>query len=870
MATVPEETLALLAAVLSNAPFGFALVDTELRYRHINEPLAALNNLSPADHIGLTPADISPELDALVGGILRSVLATGESVVGQEFRIPPPVDGAPHDFLFSAYPVADSSGTPIGVAVAVVDITDQRLNVHRLEEQARQEAAVVDLGMAALRGDSVSALTGAALAALRRDLGMDIAALLRSDAGGSQFVLQAVDPHDTSLVESVVVRHGDRTIAGQALATGQPVVAEDAAADPRFDSTPAAGDMPVASAIAVVIPGQESPFGVLAAFSSTPRSITDDEVRFVQAMANVIGTAVERRRTERALETSDARLRMAQEAGRMGVWEWDLRTDEIIWSDALEHLYGLPTGGFDGRYESFQQRVHPDDLARVDDAVRHAARSGGYEVEHRIIRADTGDVRWIVSRGDTIRDDAGEPVRMVGINVDITERKVVEEERFSLLRAEQAARAAAERSRERLTFLSEATGVLSASLDYRETLQSVTRLAVPQYADICIVDLLEAGQLTTVAVAHADPAAEQLVWQIRRRYPAATASNDPTRETMRYGQPLMFSEMPDDVLEAMAVDAEHLALLRRLDVNSGIVVPLIARGRVLGTVSLIRSTGHDPFEGADDQTLATELARRAALAIDNARLYAEASRTGERFRRMAETLQASLLPPNLPAVPGVDLAATYRAAAAGTTVGGDFYDVFALGDRGWGVAIGDVQGKGTEAATVTGIARHTIRTAAMRRDASGSLEVLNEALVLGEEHGDRFCTVLYGQLQPTGDEIHLELASGGHPPALLRRADGTVERVGGGGTLLGVIEDIDLSVAQVALRPGDVLVLYTDGVIEARGAEGEYGDDRLMDAVAAADARTARDVASAIERSVTRFSGGNFRDDIALLVVRAT
>ncbi|MBW3608565.1 MAG: PAS domain-containing protein, partial [Actinobacteria bacterium] len=214
-------------------------------------------------------------------------------------------------------------------------------------------------------------------------------------------------------------------------------------------------------------------------------------------------------------------------------------------------------------------------VERVEEAVNQARSTGGYELEHRIVRADTGELRWIVARGDVIRDESGRPIRLVGINVDITERKVVEEERFSLLRAEQAARAEAERSRERLTFLSEATGVLSASLDYNETLQSVTRLAVPEYADICIVDLLEVGRLNAVAVAHADPSAEQLVRTIRRRFLAATAPDDPTRETLRYAQPLMFSDMPTEVLASMAVDDEHLALLQQLDVTSGIIVPLL-------------------------------------------------------------------------------------------------------------------------------------------------------------------------------------------------------------------------------------------------------------------------------------------------------
>ncbi len=761
-------------------------------------------------------------------------------------------------------------GTRIGIAVAIVDITDRRRSVRQLEAQARQQAAVVDIGMAALRGEPVHRLVTFALETVRNVVGADRTALLRRELDTDAFVLEAVDPPDPALVGAVYVESGDRSMAGATLAAGSPLVTTDVEHDERFDTFAAAGNLSLRSGATVLVPGEEGPFGIFGVYNEYPATIGEDEVRFVQAVANVIGTAVERRRTERALETSDRRLRMAQEAGRMGVWEWDLRTDVIIWSEALEHLWGLPTGGYAGTLDAFRAGVHPDDLERVEVTIEEALKTGGYETEHRIIRADNQQVRWIVARGDTIRDEDGTSIRMVGINVDITERKVVEEERFSLLRAEQAARAEAERARERLSFLSEATGVLSASLDYNETLQSVTRLAVPEYADIGIVDLLEMGRLNAVAVAHADASAEQLVRAIRRKYPAASAPDDPTRETLRYAQPLMFSDMPTDVLAAMAVDDEHLAMLQRLDVTSGIIVPLLARGGVLGTLSLLRTSGRERFEGADDQTLVMELGRRAALAIDNARLFAETSRTGERFRRMAETLQASLLPPNLPTIPGVDAVATYRAAAAGTTVGGDFYDVFPLPDRGWGVVIGDVQGKGTEAATVTGIARHTIRTAAMRRDPAGSLQVLNEALLQGEEHGGRFCTVLYGELELADGRVALELASGGHPPALLRHANGSVEPVGGGGTLLGIIADLSLHTEQVVLDAGDVLVLYTDGVTEARGPRGEFGEQGLAATLAETQAPSAREIVAAIVEAVTEFSGGQFRDDIAVLVLRAT
>ena len=865
--TIGSETLALLNAVLNNAPFGFAVLDTQLRYLHINELLAQVNGLKPEEHRGLTPSDISPALEMLAGPILRQVRDTLEPVIGLEMTAAPPGETAELHWTFSCYPVLTGDGELLGLAVAVVDITERTRAHDRLQRQAQQQAAIVELGLAALRGARLSILLEEALAMVRGVLGVDRAAILRAERAGSRFVLHAVDPPHPDAVGTVTVQPGDRTQAGQTLSALAPIVMRDRAHEERFDEIPGAAGLDVHSSVTVPIPTSQGPFGVLGAYCGGPWDISDDDVRFVQGVATVIGTAVDRRRTERALEGSTTRLRMAQEAARMGVWEWDMRTGQIMWSEALEHLYGLPTGGFDGTMEMFERFVHPEDLALVRREIEAAVDRTTYEVEHRIRRADTGEIQWIVARGELVRDDRGEPARMVGINIDITDRKRDEDERAALLRGEQAARGSAERARERLTLLADATAALSASLDYHETLRNLTRLIVPEYADICLVDLAAAGQLSTVAVAHRDRGSEQLLWNLRKHSPPATTEVRGTRQVLRDGEPLVHAALDDEVLHAAAVDDRHHQLLRELGVRSSIIVPLTARGRVLGALSLLRTGDREPFDATDDRALITELGRRAALAIDNARLFSEVTRTGQRFRRMAETLQQSLLPPNLPDVPGVDLAATYRAAAAGTTVGGDFYDVFPLAQR-WGVVIGDVQGKGTEAAALTAIARHTLRTAGIRNDPATALATLNEVLLRSEEHAGRFCTVLYGELEPLDGGANLRLASGGHPPALLRRAaTGAVEAVGGAGTLLGVVADAELNVVNVPLAAGDALVFYTDGITEARSPQGEFGEAGLVAALSA-PAATAAGYVTAVVDAVTAHSGGDFRDDIAILVLR--
>jgi phosphoserine phosphatase RsbU/P len=249
-----------------------------------------------------------------------------------------------------------------------------------------------------------------------------------------------------------------------------------------------------------------------------------------------------------------------------------------------------------------------------------------------------------------------------------------------------------------------------------------------------------------------------------------------------------------------------------------------------------------------------------------ARLRAEEA---ERFERtVAETLQRGLLPPELPAVPGIALGAAYRAGGVGTTVGGDFYDVFELGAGRWGIAIGDVCGKGAEAASVTAMMRWTIRAAALREvSPSRVLEALNAVLLSATTPGDTG-TAVYASLETDADPMTLTLAVAGHPPPLRLSAGGDVTTVGEPGTMLGALSEPELHDATVALSPGDVLLLYTDGVTESRTPEGFFGPGRLAAALQAAGGADAASLARSIEAAVTEAAGGRLSDDVALLVIQ--
>jgi phosphoserine phosphatase RsbU/P len=250
-----------------------------------------------------------------------------------------------------------------------------------------------------------------------------------------------------------------------------------------------------------------------------------------------------------------------------------------------------------------------------------------------------------------------------------------------------------------------------------------------------------------------------------------------------------------------------------------------------------------------------------------ARIRAEEA---ERFERtVAETLQRGLLPPQLPVVPGVALGAAYRAGGVGTLVGGDFYDVFELSGGRWGVAIGDVRGKGAEAASVTAMMRWTIRSAALREHSpSRVLEALNTVLLSATTPGDTG-TAIYACLETDRDPKTLTLAVAGHPTPLRMSAGGDVAAVGETGTMLGALSQPELHDTAVALSPGDVLLLYTDGVTESRTPEGFFGPDRLAAALRATRGADAPDVARSVEAAVTEAAGGRLTDDVALLVIAA-
>ena len=285
-------------------------------------------------------------------------------------------------------------------------------------------------------------------------------------------------------------------------------------------------------------------------------------------------------------------------------------------------------------------------------------------------------------------------------------------------------------------FYAETSALLSWSLDYPETFERLARLCVPFLADLCVIDVADDGAIRRVAAVHADPERADLVVELERRYAPDPYGPHPAASVVRGGQAEVAPSLTDEFLRSTTLDDDHYRIVKELEFTSYMCVPLTARGRTIGALTLV-SAGSGRSFGPSDLAIAEELGRRAALAIDNARLFSERD-------YVARALQSSLLPPSLPAIPGVRFAARYRAAGEGNEVGGDFYDVFQGGRNAWWFVVGDVSGKGPQAAAIAGLARHTLHAVALeRRSPRRLLSALHETLAQRRRPG----RVLHGLLR---------------------------------------------------------------------------------------------------------------------------
>lgn len=408
---------------------------------------------------------------------------------------------------------------------------------------------------------------------------------------------------------------------------------------------------------------------------------------------------------------------------------------------------------------------------------------------------------------------------------------------------------------ERLAFLAEATELLSGSLDLDATLRRLAEVATTRIADWCAIDLVDDGsELRHVVVAHRDPEQVRLAEELRERYPTDPDADTGVPRVIRTGEAEVYAEIPDEMLVEAAQDDEHLRLMRELGLASAMVIPLQVRGRTLGAVTFVASESSRRF-GDDDLTLAQELARRAALAVDNSMLF-------RREHEAALTLQRSLLPRSMPELAEVEFAARYYPAGAGLEVGGDWYEALALDNGRVGVTIGDIAGRGIRAASIMGRVGTALRAYVLDSHHPGEALARLDRL-MREFDQPEMTTIFHLQLDPATGSA--EYVRAGHPPAMLRSPDGRVTQLAGSGTPpLGVLAEVQVQQHSVEIPAGSMLLLFTDGLVERPGSDLGEGLGRLEAALAAAPA----DAEGCLDAIARQFDAETVPDDVAMLAMR--
>jgi PAS domain S-box-containing protein len=1215
-----EEYVQILEAVAD----GITAQDPSGRLIYANDAAARLVGFATADEMVSTPpAEIMSAFDVFdengepfpMERLPGRLALHGEEAPRTVMKFRVRATGEERWSIVKATPVLDDDGN-VRCAVNVFDdITHEKSTEAELDRRTKQQEVVVRLGRRALGGVALQQLMDEAAGQVARTLELDHCSILELLDGEEALLMRSGFGWPEGVVGELRISSGGDTLAGYTLQQNGPVLTPNLTFESRYQRHPLLDELGVSSAVSVIIRAKTRPFGILAGFSSQPREFSEDDVIFMQAVANVLAAAAQRVWAEEVQGELLALERSAREAAESVAK--DLRSiqkvtdaalaglplDELL-SELLQRIRNelgadvavimLPEGedhlavraaiGMPGPAERYahipigkglisrvaatrqatavedisdievalssmkdlgvksmaviplflsdpvcgvlqvgtlqQRRFTPEDLSllrlvadRATNAIEHArlleaeqaSRLEAVAVANRLallqgvtsslseavsekqvcdaviqrgllalqagagsialLDEDQQDLHVVTASGypeellskfsrfpldaryplsDAVRTGRsiyvesveqllieypqlkttviphkslvaiplyveGRPVGGLGISFDEARRfgdedKIFMEslaqqcaqalERARLYEAERDARTRSEMVQERFRFLARASEIFSGSLDYRETLSQVANLAVPHIADWVSIQMPEDDDIDRIVVTHSDPAKVQLAKNLNERHPQDRDALSGPANVMRTGQSELHPEILREMLEATAVDSEHLKMLLDLELRSVMHVPLKARGRTLGVLSLGSAESGRTYD-EEDVLFAEELARHAALAIENARLFQEIDEGEKRFRHfvqglgaifweadartfqfnfvskraeellgypaarwqepgfwasiihaedrawavdargvatsrledhdteyrvladdgrvlwfkdlvtvlpgpsgkpnllrgvmiditeqkeaersledskeryahLARTLQKSLLPPQLPEIQGFELAARYRPAGEGNEVGGDFFDVFRVGDTERAVVMGDVCGKGPKAAALTGLARHTVRTAALYESApSGVLDVLNQA-VLREELIDQFCTVALGKIEPNGPAARLTLAIGGHPLPYLLKADGSVRQVGEPGSILGVMDDPDLFDAVIDLDHGDVVVLYTDGVTDERGPEIDDGWlGAMLPTLAGQNVDTMVD---SIERAaVDYYLPGEPRDDIALLVLR--
>ena len=526
----------------------------------------------------------------------------------------------------------------------------------------------------------------------------------------------------------------------------------------------------------------------------------------------------------------------------------------LVWANpSFTRLTGYDLDDAIGRNCRFLQGPGTDraTVGRISEALRRREPI----IEVLLNYRPDGTAFWNQLSISPVVDGSGQVVNFVGVQNDVTARVLVEQER-------RAALADAEEARAQLRLLAEATTQMTEALGVADACARLARIAVPQLADLCAVDLVApAGPVRRVAVAARDVADEELLRELGALRRHALDPAGATGRVLDGGRPLLIPELPESGDDRYPDDPAAAVVFERLRLRSAVVVPVRARGRVLGTLSLLTQHPYGRRYGQRDLHLAADLAGRAGLAVDNARLY-------ETEHTAAVTLQRSLLPA-VPDVAGVQVAARYLVGVDGNQVGGDWYDVLPLPDGAIGIAVGDVVGHDLAAAAAMGQLRGVVRSYAWEGGRPGSVLDRCDQLVQGLRM-DALATAVYARLEPPqGDGVRvLRYANAGHPtPLLVTPGSGLVRLDDHRSPMIGVVASgTGRGDAEIACPPGSLLLLYTDGLTDIAGYDADERTALVERTVAAAAPGASAE--SVVEAVLAACLPEHLDDDVALLAVR--
>ena len=872
------------ADLLEQAPAALVVTDADLSVLAWNAAAERLFGWTAEEAIGRDIVSLT--VPGKRAGLARQI---AERVLdGRPWRGEFPThrrDGAPVRVTAVCGPLLNASGDVVGLVAAVLDVDDPA----PAERERRLELLVQTSEIMAASVEPRAGLQSVARNAAAWLADLIMIDLLADDGSLERVAVAHADPDRAGLAEALRAYPSDPNARHirHVLDTGQSevmsnltdkVLAERLRGQAHVEIV---RELDLRSAMIVPLAVRDRVLGLMVLVGGADRSpFAPRDLAAAEDVARRVASALD----------SVALLRQAQESARVA------RSLQLITDAALAHL------DLDELLPEVLDRVHAE--LGTDTGAVLLADPTGRELEVRAalgleagsgpgtrIRFGEGVAGRIAeAEGPMVFEDlrphelASRPLRSAGVRtmlgaplrigqrmLGVIEVGSVAERRFSRDEVE-LIRLAADRialavdhahlyeaetvARGRLTLLAEASEVLGESLAYRSALGRLANLVVPWLADWCMIELSDDPLGQPPMVAHANPEKVRLVQELLRR----RRSDGAAARVIRSGRAEVWSSATDDVLVETGGDEERAAAVRSLGLHSAMIIPLRSRGRTHGAITLVAAESGRVYDESD-LAFAVELARRAATAIDTARLYQDRD-------QVARTLQRTLLPPTLPDIPLAEIAAVYHPAGEGSEIGGDFYDAFETGDGAWVIAIGDVCGKGPSAAAITGLVRHTLRAAAFReRSPRGVLRGLNRAL-LRQVQEESFCTVAAARLSIGPAGALLTVCTGGHPSPLVLRAGGAIEEAAVAGTLLGIYDTIDVTDTETMLASGDCVVFYTDGVTEERRDGEQFGEARLHDLLADCDGLSAAGIAERIERAVLEFRPNAPADDVAVLVLK--